>query len=85
MQSFNTGYTRHYLNSINGDEMGKRLNQTKLAFTVEEMAQELGIGRNLAYEAVKSGEIPSIRIGKRIVIPKSALAKMLEVQVPTAA
>ncbi len=65
--------------------MKTKLDQTKLAFTVEEAASELGIGRNLAYEAVKSGEIPSIRIGNRIVVPKLALAKMLDVQAPIAA
>jgi excisionase family DNA binding protein len=36
--------------------------------SVEEAAKELGIGRNQAYLAAKRGEIPSIRIGKRILV-----------------
>lgn len=36
---------------------------------VERAAQILGIARNSAYAAVERGEIPSIRIGKRLVIP----------------
>ena len=52
----------------------KRERQT---YTVDEAAELLGIGRNGAYEGVKSGEIPSIRIGKRILVPKVALDRLL--------
>lgn len=45
--------------------------------TVDETAIELGISRNAAYEAVKRGEIPSIRIGRRLLIPKAAFDRML--------
>jgi excisionase family DNA binding protein len=44
---------------------------------VEEAAQALGISRAFAYEAVARGEIPCIRIGRRILVPKAALAKLL--------
>ena len=37
--------------------------------TVEEAATILGVGRNKAYEAARSGEIPTIRIGKRLLVP----------------
>ena len=46
-------------------------------YKMDEAAKLLGIGRNQAYEAAKRGEIPSIKIGKRVVIPKAALDKML--------
>ena len=46
--------------------------------TVEEAAEILRISRNGAYEAVKRGEIPSIRIGRRVLIPSIALEKMLK-------
>lgn len=42
----------------------------RLTLTVEEAAALLGISRNSAYEAVRRGEIPSVRIGGRIVIPR---------------
>jgi len=46
--------------------------------TVDEAAEILGIGRALAYEGVRSGKIPSIRISaRRIVIPRVALEKLL--------
>ena len=48
-----------------------------LTYTVEEAAKLLRIGRNQAYEAVASGQLPSIRIGKRILVPRVALEQML--------
>ena len=51
--------------------------EDKLAFSVTEMAELLGIGRSKAYELVRSGTIPSLRLGRRIVIPKLALSRFL--------
>jgi len=45
--------------------------------TVEDAGRALGLGRSLAYEAVKTGEIPSIKIGGRITVPTAPLRKML--------
>ena len=38
--------------------------------TVDQLQEALQIGRNTAYELVQSGEIQSVRIGRRIRIPK---------------
>jgi excisionase family DNA binding protein len=48
-----------------------------LTFTVEQAGEALGIGRNLAYEAVERGEIPSVKIGRRVLVPRAALEEML--------
>ena len=45
--------------------------------TVKEAATLLGIGRDTAYAAVRDGTLPSIRLGKRLVIPIAALNKLL--------
>lgn len=45
--------------------------------TILEAANALGIGRNAAYEAARRGEIPTIRIGKRLLVPLVALERML--------
>ena len=50
----------------------------RLCLTVPEAAAMLGISRNFAYQLVKEGKLSSIRFGKRILIPRVALAKMLE-------
>lgn len=49
----------------------------RLTLTVEEAAATLGISRAFAYEAVSRGEIPSIRIGRRVLVPRAALERML--------
>jgi excisionase family DNA binding protein len=46
--------------------------------TVTEAAKALGICRNKAYEAARSGEIPTIKIGKRLLVPLAALERMLQ-------
>jgi len=53
------------------------MEEERLTLTVEEAAKLLGIGRQLAYERVKTGEIPAIKIGRRLLVPRSALEKLL--------
>lgn len=48
--------------------------------TVEEAAKLLGIGRELAYQQAKHGSIgpvPVLRIGRRLVVPRAALERVL--------
>jgi excisionase family DNA binding protein len=45
--------------------------------TVEEAAAVLGIGRNSAYQAVASGQLPVLRIGRRLLVPRAALERLL--------
>ena len=52
--------------------------EKRLCITVPEAAEMLGISRNFAYELVKQGQIPVIRFGKRLLIPKVGLERMLE-------
>ena len=54
------------------------IQSTRETLTVQEVAKILGIGRNSAYELVAQGRIPSLRLGKRLVIPRMALERMLE-------
>ena len=51
--------------------------EEKPVMTVEEAAQYLGVSRPTAYEAIHTGEIPHIRIGRRILVPKAALERKL--------
>lgn len=55
----------------------KSLDDLPLVLTVEQLIPVLGIGRNAAYELVRSGQIASIRIGHQYRIPKDALAGFL--------
>lgn len=49
----------------------------KVVYTVDEVAELLGISRPTAYENVKIGKIPSIKIGRRVLVPKSSFDKWL--------
>lgn len=49
----------------------------RLCITVPEAAAMLGVSRNFAYELVKRHELPARRFGKRLLIPRAALERML--------
>ena len=86
-------YTMSHLNmdKLNGNVQHKpypmrcrtlsgRPTMQKRTYSVEEAAKFLGIGRSAAYQAVRTGEIPAIRIGRRLLIPILALEQMLLVE-----
>lgn len=50
---------------------------TRLTFSVREVAEILGLGLATAYEGIRTGAIPSIRVQKRIIVPKAALNSLL--------
>jgi excisionase family DNA binding protein len=52
-------------------------------YSVPEAGRLLGLSRNGSYEAAKRGEIPTIRIGRLLRVPRVAFHQMLEL-VPTA-
>jgi excisionase family DNA binding protein len=49
----------------------------RLAYDVQEFARAAGLGRSLAYELVKRGEVAAFRVGRRIVIPREAAEEWL--------
>ena len=50
----------------------------RLVLTIEEAGKLLGLGRSGTYEAARRGDIPTLRLGSRILVPKVALLKLLE-------
>lgn len=48
-----------------------------LTLTVTEAADLLGISRGAAYQAVRDGHIPHVTIGRRILVPRERLLKLL--------
>jgi excisionase family DNA binding protein len=49
----------------------------RMTLTVEEAARVLGIGRTLAFEMVRAGQLPVIRLGRRVLVPRPALERLL--------
>jgi excisionase family DNA binding protein len=54
----------------------------RLTLTVPEVAEALGISRMAAYSAVRAGVIPAIRIGRRVLVPRVALDRLIEAALP---
>jgi excisionase family DNA binding protein len=51
--------------------------ENRATYTVDETARILGIGRSAAYEGIRRRDIPSIRVGKRLLVPRAALEHLL--------
>lgn len=49
----------------------------RLTYNVREAARLLGLSKNSVYQGVFTGEIPHIKVGRRILIPRLALERML--------
>jgi excisionase family DNA binding protein len=59
--------------------MGKqKMEDQRLTITVEEAGRILGISRGLAYQMAREGGIPTVRFGKRLVVPKWAIEYLLQ-------
>jgi excisionase family DNA binding protein len=48
-------------------------------YDVKAVARALGLSRNTVYELIRQGQIPSVRLGRRILIPREALENLLTV------
>lgn len=48
-----------------------------LVLTVSEVSKILGVGKNTAYDLIRSGTIRSVRVGRQIRIPKAAFLEFL--------
>ncbi|MBN2074214.1 MAG: helix-turn-helix domain-containing protein [Dehalococcoidales bacterium] len=53
------------------------MENNKLTYSVQEASRLLGLSKNSTYQACLSGQIPCLRIGKRILIPIVKLDRML--------
>ena len=49
----------------------------RLTCTVPEAGALLGIGRDAAYSAAERGEIPTLRLGRRLVVPVAKLLQLV--------
>lgn len=50
----------------------------RLTLSIAEVAEVLGISRNHVYMLVRTEELPSLRLGRRIVVPSAALAQLVK-------
>ncbi len=62
---------------VNPQELTAALPADRLTLTVNEVAKLLGLGRSSTYQAVRTGEIPCIKVGRRYLVPVTALREWL--------
>ena len=55
----------------------KNTDDLPLVLTISDVSKVLGIGKNTAYDLVRGGVIKSVRVGRQIRVPKSALLEFL--------
>jgi excisionase family DNA binding protein len=64
---------------MNGtDPCPTRGDRAPLTLSVPEAAKLLGVSRDLVYDLVAQGELPALRLGRRIVLPRRALEELVE-------
>ena len=65
--------------TANGSAAGLDDTETgeRLTVSVPEAGRLLGIGRGLAYELARSGELPVLKLGRRLVVPRAQLLALL--------
>jgi hypothetical protein len=61
---------------LEGVETGNKTE--RLVYDVPEAGAMLGLSRNGSYEAAKRGDIPTIKIGRLLKVPKVAFERMLQ-------
>lgn len=54
------------------------MTDNRMTLTVEEAAEILGISRAFAYSLVKNDQLPSLRLGRRLVVPRRALERLID-------
>jgi excisionase family DNA binding protein len=54
-----------------------RARPRRATYSVPEAGAILGVGRSLAFSAAAAGTLPTIRVGKRLLVPRAALEKLL--------
>lgn len=50
----------------------------RACYTIDELAQLLGVGKASVYKLLKTGKIPSLKAGKKFVVPRAAVHRVLE-------
>ena len=56
-----------------------RIEELPDVLTVAEAAGALRLSSNKTYEAIRRGELPSVRIGRRLLVPKAGVLQLLQI------
>jgi hypothetical protein len=73
----------HHMAATRPESAGKNATygsgrDTRVVYDVPEAGAKLGLSRNASYEAAARGDLPTIKIGRLLKVPKIAFERMLE-------
>lgn len=54
--------------------------ESRIVMTADEVRQALGIGRRQVYDLLNRSDFPSIRLGRKILVPRDAFLRWLDNQ-----
>jgi excisionase family DNA binding protein len=60
-------------------KMPDNLNDAREILTVDEAAHLMRVGRHAMYEAIRRGEVETLRFGRRLLIKKTTLQRLLSI------
>jgi excisionase family DNA binding protein len=66
------------MHNLTEQKMNRDNTKERKTYSIAEAGELLGIGKNSIYNAAHRGEIPSIKIGGRLLVPKVALDRLLQ-------
>jgi len=70
----------HTAHTTTGSRSDRRNSDIQpLLLSVGQAARLLGVGTTLCWEMVHSGQLPSIRLGRRVLVPRAALEQLVGV------
>ena len=49
----------------------------RLSYSIDEAAETIGVGRGSAYELVRRGDLRTVRVGRRVLVPREAVRDFL--------
>jgi excisionase family DNA binding protein len=80
-ESVHTSYWPGVSNA-NGDSMGSKRKSSATGrkpdtYSVPEAGRIVGLGKNASYDAARRGELPTLRFGRLLKVPRAALERML--------
>ena len=64
-------------------ELPEPVAQGPMLVSVKGAAEQLGVGRTIIYELIRTGEIEHVRVGRRLLVSRTALEKFIEANTKT--
>ena len=72
------GALLEFENSLSGEASERPDSRIPQLLSIDEVRQTLGMGKSWTYRRIKSGEIPSVKLGRSIKVRQEDLEEYLE-------